>query len=72
MTWCQDSGTQGKELGPPQGRTWVTGEKALEPASGDGTLENLIKLFELQFSYTYSRSVIAVESLFASGMEEQV
>lgn len=51
MTWCQDSGTQGKELRPPQGRTWVTKEKALEPARGDGTLENLTKLFEPQFSY---------------------
>lgn len=44
--WSSGQGTL-----PPQGRTWVTGEKALGPASDDGTLENLIKFFKPQFSY---------------------
>lgn len=47
----QNSGTQGQELGPPQGRTWVRMEKALELAGSDGTLGNLIKLLEPQSSY---------------------
>lgn len=36
---------------PPQGRTWITGEKPLELASGGGSLEDLVKLLEPQFSY---------------------
>lgn len=46
VLWNPRQGSQAS-----QGRTWVTGEKALELVSSDGTLGTLVKLFEPQFSY---------------------
>lgn len=40
-----------RNSGLPRAEHGSQRKRLLEPASGDGTLENLIKLFEPQFSY---------------------